>query len=162
MCLLPTVARMLPPPTSADQTLGRSEYAEQWMNTLKDDFIGNIGALRQNAAPIGLAERLNGKQTPQHIRIAVLDTGVDPMDVMIKAAKSRIIDKRSWVGSPDSCDDTYGHGTHVARLLLSMAPAAQIFVAKITDNKHVHPSEMSNIGEVSFPYRQGSLASSSR
>jgi hypothetical protein len=131
------------------------------MNTLKDGFISSIGALRQNSSPIGFAERLNGKQTPEHIRIAVLDTGVDPTDVMVKAARSRIIDKRSWVGSPENCDDTYGHGTHVARLLLSMAPAAQIFVAKITDNKHVHPAEMSNIAEVSFPCRRGSLASNS-
>jgi hypothetical protein len=131
------------------------------MNTLKDGFISSIGALRQNSAAIGFAERLNGKQMPDHIRIAVLDTGVDPADVMIKAARSRIIDKRSWIGSPENCDDTYGHGTHVARLLLSMAPAAQIFVAKITDNKHVHPSQMSNIAEVSFACHRRSMASNS-
>ena len=122
------------------------------MRTLENGFLNNIRTLRQNSPPIGLAETLKGMQTPEKIRIAVLDTGIDPTDRMIKPAMSRIIDKRSWVGSiPESYMDKYGHGTHVTRLLLRMAPAAEIYVAKITDNKNVDPEDMSRIAEVSLP-----------
>lgn len=138
-------------PASANDPSGRSEYADELMRTLEDGFLYDIKALRQNSPPIGLAERLKGIQTPEKIRIAVLDTGIDPTDMMIKPAMSRIIDKRSWVGSPESYMDKYGHGTHVTRLLLKMAPAAEIYVAKITDNKSVDPQDMSRIAEVSLP-----------
>ncbi|RYP66887.1 hypothetical protein DL771_007544 [Monosporascus sp. 5C6A] len=125
----------------------KSEYADELMRTLENSFLCNIGALRQNSPPVGLAERLKGMQTPEKIRIAVLDTGIDPTDTMIKPAMLRIKDKRSWVGSPENCVDNYGHGTHVTRLLIKMAPAAEIYVAKITDNKNVDPEDMSRIAE---------------
>jgi hypothetical protein len=138
-------------PASPNDPSRRSKYADELMSTLENDFLRNIKALRQNSPPIGLAERLKGIQTPEKIRIAVLDTGIDLTDMMIKPAMSRIIDKRSWVGSPESYLDNYGHGTHVARLLLKMAPAAEIFVAKITDDKNIDPENMSRIAEVSLP-----------
>ncbi|KAH6997701.1 peptidase S8/S53 domain-containing protein [Ilyonectria sp. MPI-CAGE-AT-0026] len=128
----------------------KSKFAEELMTTLENGFLKNILALRHKS--IGLAETLKG--TPKRIRIAVLDTGIDPTDNMIKAAMKssnmkspRIISKRSWVGSDENCNDTYGHGTHVTRLLLQMAPAAEIYVAKITDNKNVHPEDMLRIAE---------------
>ncbi|KAJ4328353.1 hypothetical protein N0V84_001224 [Fusarium piperis] len=125
----------------------KSEYATKLMRTLENGFLSSIRALRQNSQPIGLAESLQGMQTPEKIRIAVLDTGIDETDKMIKAAILRIKDMRSWVGSPGNYTDTYGHGTHVTRLLLQMAPAADIYIAKITDNKNVNPEDMSRIAE---------------
>ncbi|KAH7218858.1 hypothetical protein DER44DRAFT_846806 [Fusarium oxysporum] len=125
----------------------KSEYATELMTTLKNGFVSSIRALRQNSQLIGLAESLKGMQTPEKIRVAVLDTGIDETDMMITAAKSRIKEKRSWVGSPGSYTDTYGHGTHVTRLLLQMAPAADIYIAKITDHKNVNAEDMSRIAE---------------
>lgn len=94
---------------------------------------------------------MQGIQPPDKIRIAILDTGVDPTDNMIKGAASRIKERRSWIKSPELDKDNYGHGTHVTRLLLQMAPAAEIYIAKISDTKHVDPKDMSRISEVSFP-----------
>ena len=137
--------------TFLNEASGRSEYADDLVRTLEGGFLPNIKGLRQNARP-SLAETVRGNPTPEKIRIAVLDTGIDLADVMIKAAKSRIIQERSWVGSPENVTDNYGHGTHVTRLLLQMAPAAEIYVAKITDNKNVNPENMSRIADVSLPY----------
>lgn len=138
-------------PKSPNDPSHRSEYAEQLMSKLENGFLSDIRALRLNCPPIGLAETLKGMRTPEKIRIAVLDTGIDPSDRMIKSAISRIIEKRSWVGPPGNYIDRYGHGTHVTRLLLQMAPAAEIYVAKITENKNVDPEDMSRIADVSIP-----------
>ena len=136
----------------------RSEYVDQLMTAWENCFLLNIKALRENRPSIGLAERLRGMQTPEKIRIAVLNTGIDLTDPMIKPAMPYIIDKRSWVGSPESYMDRYGHGTHVTRLLLHMAPAAEIYVAKISDDKGVRPKDMSRIAGVSLPFPLGHLS----
>jgi hypothetical protein len=120
------------------------------MTGMESGFLSRISALRPNCPTIDLAETIRGVRTPAKIRIAVLDTGYDPTDPMIRGARERIVKNRSWVGSPDDCKDTYGHGTHVTRLLLTMAPAADIYVAKITEGKCVEPQNMSGIAQVSF------------
>jgi hypothetical protein len=122
------------------------------LSTLENGFVFKIKALRQNSQPIGLAERLKGMKTPEKIRIAVLDTGIDLTDKMLKPAGARIIEKRSWIGSPEDYVDRHGHGTHVTRLLLKIAPAAEIYVAKITEGKNVDPENMSGIAKVSLPF----------
>jgi len=140
-------------PTSPNAPSRRSEYANELMSTLEENFLSNIRALRGNAPQIGLAETQAGMQPPkssERIRIAVLDTGVDLADTLIKTVKSRITEMRSWVGSPEDCSDNYGHGTHVARLLVKMAPTAEIFVAKITNGKNIEPENMSRIAKVSL------------
>ncbi|KAH0441203.1 hypothetical protein CcaCcLH18_02113 [Colletotrichum camelliae] len=124
----------------------KSGYADELVKSLNDGFLGDIRALRSNFEANGLAETMTGKQVPRKIRIAVLDTGIDRKDKMIKAAMGRkIVETRSFVD--DDCEDTYGHGTHVTRLLIAMAPSAEIYVAKITDNKHVDPEDMGRIAE---------------
>lgn len=121
------------------------------MEALEDSLLGNVRALRQNPNPLGLAEIVRGERTPEKVRIAVLDTGIDTSDWMIKSAmKKNMVEARSWVGARGSFHDTYGHGTHVARLLIEMAPSAKLFVAKITDNKYLDPKDMWRIAEVSL------------
>lgn len=83
------------------------------------------------------------------VRIAVLDTGVDSKHPFIKGAmKYRIKERRNFVKGDDSNEDDYGHGTHVAALLLRVAPDAQIFVAKVA--KDVNILSDHNIAEVSI------------
>lgn len=132
---------------SADDTVGRSGYAEEWMNELTDNFLCKTRCLRLYPGCDIAKDWKDG--TPKKIRIAILDTGIDLRDSMISGAKSRIIEKRSWVGSPEDWADTYGHGTHVARLLVRMAPAANIYVTKISGGKTVDPEAMSQIAKVS-------------
>lgn len=117
----------------------------------------NIRALRLDKRwplRVGLAGAQCGKSEPKRIRVAILDTGIDESDQIIKGATrmSRIIKKRSWVGIPEDYCDRYGHGTHVARLFLQLAPSAELCVAKIADGKDVDPNELKKIADVSlFP-----------
>lgn len=71
------------------------------------------------------------------IRIAVLNTGICMDDAFIHLKdNSRRITYRSFVTgdpNPTVASDLVGHGTHVAGLLLQVAPNANIYVAKISD-----------------------------
>ena len=86
------------------------------------------------------------------VRVAILDSGLKATDSLISGAiaKHRIIDMRSWVGH--SWDDTYGHGTHIARLFLKVAPHAKLYIAKISDSKEIPENQLPAIGKV-FIYR---------
>ncbi|KAI1478324.1 subtilisin-like protein [Daldinia eschscholtzii] len=72
------------------------------------------------------------------IRIAVLDTGIyfNEEDTLLEGGKDRIIEKRSFLSKNQHLwIDSYGHGTHIVRLLLRFAPRADIIVAKISESK---------------------------
>jgi subtilisin family serine protease len=91
------------------------------------------------------------------VKIAVLDTGVDSKHNFIKGAvnTNRIKDRQSFVKGDSSTEDGFGHGTHVAALLLDVAPHAQIYVAKIANTGDI-PSDH-NIANVSATYSCHSL-----
>lgn len=43
--------------------------------------------------------------------------------------------KQSFVGEPGAYDDTCGHGTDVAHLILKIAPEVDLFIAKISQGQ---------------------------
>jgi hypothetical protein len=104
-------------------------------------------------------------ECPNHakIRIAVIDSGVNESDPMIRGAirSGRIAELKSWVGDSGqylagqkdqaSYHDIYGHGTHITRLLLEAAPEAKIYVAKICHKKTINDEFMSGIAKVRCP-----------
>ncbi|KAI9686748.1 MAG: hypothetical protein M1822_002807 [Bathelium mastoideum] len=80
------------------------------------------------------------------IRIVILDSGVKiEGDPFLSAAKRRIVGMKSWTG--DNCEDSHGHGTHVARILLRSAPYAELCIAKISETKTIPVSQLPAIGE---------------
>ena len=97
--------------------------------------------------------RSPSSQSRERIKIAVLDSGVDEDDGVIRGAikTKRIVARKSWVGNDEDHHDTYGHGTHVVRLLRKTAPTADIYVAKICNGKFINDEFMPGIAEVSFP-----------
>ena len=95
------------------------------------------------------------KKPPEQLRdaavkIAVLDTGVDLKHPFIRGAirQKRIRKLKSFVTNDTSTEDRVGHGTHVANLLLEVAPDAQLYIAKIASSKDI-PS-YHKIPEVKF------------
>ena len=82
----------------------------------------------------------------QRVRIAVLDTGVDPNHPDMD--NERIQSVRSWVNGKNGeeedrrASDESGHGTHITGILLDLAPAADIYVAQIATKEPSHPSQI--------------------
>jgi hypothetical protein len=101
------------------------------------------------------------KAKQPRVKIAVLDSGVDSMkDLLIKGAMSRKRIRKGWSPagtSPEHFRDTYGHGTHVTRLLLEIAPLAEIYVAKVCEDKNLDESKVQDIVDVSFSPSLGSF-----
>ncbi|KAI1111129.1 hypothetical protein F5Y14DRAFT_328140 [Nemania sp. NC0429] len=71
------------------------------------------------------------RQGDPRVRIAVLDTGIDLEHPKLSRSKARIMDCRSWVADDPSIGDVCGHGTHIASVLLKMAPWAHLYVARV-------------------------------
>ena len=86
------------------------------------------------------------------IRIAILDTGISWGDRLISGAKNQICGFWTPIklgqAAQEDCEDRYGHGTQVARLLLEVAPSAHIFIAKISEGKHLEESKVDHIVKV--------------
>lgn len=91
----------------------------------------------------------NNEKLRRPVRVAVLDSGVDMADPYLRGAARRIKKIKNWTDSdPDNWTDTYGHGTHVARLLIRVAPAADIYIARVSTGKHIAPEKTGLIAEV--------------
>lgn len=86
----------------------------------------------------------------EKIRVAIIDTGINDEDIIIDAATEdgRIKARRDFMDSTDDCKDYYGHGTHVARLLLTLAPQAELYIAKVSNGKSISPPDLFRIAEV--------------
>jgi hypothetical protein len=84
---------------------------------------------------------------PEHrskkVRIAVIDSGVSIVDTIIKRARKngKIRKCRNFSSlNHDDVDDKLGHGTMVARLLMLVAPEAELFIAKVSsDGEQIIP-----------------------
>jgi hypothetical protein len=76
------------------------------------------------------------------VRIAIIDTGFD------NGYMQRIIDEthyRSWVGEENVVDDENGHGSYCAFFIHSIAPDADIYVARAFANEEFSLDEARNI-----------------
>lgn len=70
----------------------------------------------------------------QGIKIAVIDTGCDVKNPLIK---ENIIGGKNFTEDDNSREDVYndynGHGTHVAGIIKSVAPEAELLILKVLD-----------------------------
>ncbi|KAI0857485.1 hypothetical protein F4860DRAFT_357029 [Xylaria cubensis] len=97
-----------------------------------------------------------GRNGRRRVRIAVLDTGVDQGNEDFRGLVDEIKDARkkqkfprtdqnpikrikSFVG--DDGVDNFGHGTHVAGLVLQTAPDADLYIAKVSCGKSFQDTE---------------------
>jgi hypothetical protein len=92
------------------------------------------------------------------IKVAVLDTGLDVGHPDIEARAERIKDVRSWVNGLDGkqdrkAGDSCGHGTHVASLLLGVAPDCDIYIARIAEFDPTSPDQIAKVHPPQDPER---------
>ncbi|KAF4454857.1 hypothetical protein F53441_2727 [Fusarium austroafricanum] len=99
-----------------------------------------------------------GDYTKRRIRIVVLDTGYDPEAIFFEDKdRRRRLKRRSetgWIGNwkdfvddlPSPVDD-HGHGTHVLSVLMKVAPAADVFVARVARNDSELQTSAQNVAK---------------
>jgi hypothetical protein len=93
-------------------------------------------------------------QQAKPIRIAVLDTGlrVDDGDTLLRSGSKRVLaHSGNFLGAEYAAGgylDNHGHGTHVVRLLLGLAPRAQIVVVKVSEGRSLASTRLEQIVKV--------------
>lgn len=120
------------------------ESARKFLHNLKHLF-GRIGDFHEDSHWANASE-------PKRIRVAVLDSGIDQKDPMILGAirEGRInrTESRDFVNPKDqSLQDAHGHGTHVTRLLLNVAQAAEIYIGRVFAKSTLNDELMNGIAE---------------
>jgi hypothetical protein len=125
--------------TDSSLTTSRAKWADKWMVDLNSKVHTKK---RQHF--------VRDKDSPPPVKIAVLDTGIDLEHNYIKGCKNanRIKKLKSFVTDDERINDGCGHGTHIAALLLKVAPECQIYVAKVASESKI-PTEH-KIAEVSL------------
>ncbi|KAG4444053.1 hypothetical protein IFR05_000513 [Cadophora sp. M221] len=113
-----------------------------------DKFFGKVDLF--NAQYINPMKAIHKSIKCDKIRIAVLDSGVDSKNdkLICGAFKNKRISDSGWSRTGTTKEhfhDTYGHGTHVVRLLLKTAPLAEIHIAKITEGKNLDEGRVQDI-----------------
>ncbi|KAK3935255.1 hypothetical protein QBC46DRAFT_358388 [Diplogelasinospora grovesii] len=128
-----------PPDGTQDAQTASGAKAEAWLNEIK-------------GAPVmeAVVSAFQGKElAKRRIRIAVLDTGYDPGAVFFnRGRKRRLVGWRDYVekDQPHAKDED-GHGTHVLSVLMQVAPAADIFVARVARDTPDLQNATGNIAE---------------
>ena len=108
-----------------------------------------FGYLRSAFEPLRNRRPAIAPLSARPIRVAIIDSGLDMTDPVIRARAKQIRGRRNWTSpNPDDCDDAYGHGTHVARLLVTVAPTSELFVAKISTGKQLDHQNTDRIAQV--------------
>jgi subtilisin family serine protease len=95
----------------------------------------------------------NPARLPLHlqkkIKIAVIDSGAKKDDMRIRGATAarRIRGRNFLPGRAEEWNDSHGHGTHIACLLLDMAPEAELYIAKVSEGWYVEKDQVKCIAQ---------------
>lgn len=91
----------------------------------------------------------------RRVRVAIIDTGIDMGHVDIQAAvqDGRIGEVCDWVdgrqGTEDKIvGDSFGHGTHVASVVLDLAPNVDLYIARVTKGRELCHGQAKNVADV--------------
>jgi subtilisin family serine protease len=97
----------------------------------------------------------SSKETGTRVKIAILDSGIDIKHRLIRPCRERIKDVRIWTGGHEGMEDlrsgdNVGHGTHVASIILSLVPYADVYIGKVTDSGEIDgASHIANVSDSS-------------
>lgn len=86
------------------------------------------------------------KKTDTPVRVAVIDTGISTEAILQK----NIAEGKNYVNTEQSTEDTYGHGTAVASIILSDAPDTQLvpLVSSVYEDGKIKQVENDTLAEM--------------
>lgn len=69
----------------------------------------------------------------KRVKVCIIDTGFDEKHPALKGAKlmGRLVATKNFKGDPRDLNDESGHGTQIAELVLTLAPEAELCIAKV-------------------------------
>ncbi|KAK4074576.1 uncharacterized protein Triagg1_5172 [Trichoderma aggressivum f. europaeum] len=122
------------------------------INDLEHDMVASEPSVSSskyflNKMQTFLASNLPTNCATKHVKICIIDTGIDMKHPSLRGAKKRI--EKMWDFKGDTMDlkDDTGHGTNVAELILRLAPEAAICVAKVAVAKTMAQGDTKLISE---------------
>ncbi|KAL7936124.1 subtilisin-like protein [Trichoderma chlorosporum] len=116
----------------------QNNYSEIWLESIMASYLTGY-ITKQFRSNISLAR----------IRIAILDTGYDARSPFFTSSprEKRLLKWKDFVDNHELPVDDDGHGTYTLSLLMKIAPAADICVARIAKNTEDLTNRVSNIAE---------------
>lgn len=91
----------------------------------------------------------------RRVRIAIIDTGIDMghVDIQAAAVNGQIAKVCDWVDGREGVEDenigdASGHGTHIASVILNMAPHVDLYIARVTKRRELFDTEAENVAKV--------------
>lgn len=114
-----------------------------------------LSRMRQLNKELAEAVPYDSSAPEKPVRIAVLDTGFDDGGLFFDLPEnSKSLDRlKGWKDFVDSSyrwQDAQGHGTHLVSLILSIAPRAELLVARIARNTDDLVGASENVAQVRF------------
>lgn len=133
----------------AFQRDARTEFStpvELTMSFYEGDFDAELPT--QDAFAHWNLRGAHGTSRGAGVKVAVLDTGVDPEHPLLAGRVRLLTEGRYSLGSRDVArgvdtngngllDEAYGHGTHVAGTIATVAPDAEILAVRVLDSDGV-------------------------
>ncbi|PTB65485.1 subtilisin-like protein [Trichoderma citrinoviride] len=112
-------------PALLDSLNKRISSSAIWLESLMSSYLTGL-VIKQYRANLSLPR----------IRIAILDTGYDAGSQFFTATARmrRLVNWKDFVNRQEQPVDRDGHGSHALSLLMKLAPAAEICVARIAEN----------------------------
>lgn len=112
-----------------------------------------LSRMRQLNKELETVVASDGSIPAKPIRIAVLDTGFDDEALFFDLPENsrslnRVKGWRDFVDSADHWQDTNGHGTHLVSLVLTVAPKAEVYVARIARDTDDLGDASENVAQV--------------
>ena len=137
------------PRVLAFQTDGPTEFSspvELTMSFYEGDFDADLPT--QDAFVGWELDTIHASARGAGIKVAVLDTGVDPTHPLLQGRVQLLEEGDGRLGSIETeqgvdtdgdgvVDEAYGHGTHVAGIIASIAPEAEILSIRVLDSDGV-------------------------
>lgn len=99
-----------------------------------DEWLSDVERIREDC--------FDAKRIRRRVKIAILDTGIDHGHTFFEdeERQPRIVARESFLDlqnlenlkdSPRNTKDSHGHGTHIAGILLQVAPEADLYIGRV-------------------------------